>query len=66
MRLPETQAAVLESASASDAQSIDRLAEATGHGPQEVTRAAIELDDEGLLEVREDTTETVRRTEEGQ
>jgi phenylalanyl-tRNA synthetase alpha chain len=65
MRLPETQAAVIESASASEAQSIDQLAGATGFQPQEVTRAAIELEDEGLVAVEEATTETVSLTDEG-
>ncbi|PSQ16994.1 phenylalanine--tRNA ligase subunit alpha [Halobacteriales archaeon QS_8_69_26] len=65
MRLPRSQAAVLEAASATDAQSIDTLAEATGLPPETVARAAFELEEEGLVEVEEEEREETVLTDEG-
>jgi phenylalanyl-tRNA synthetase alpha chain len=66
MRLPETQAAVIETASATEAQSVEQLAAATDHTPQAVTRAVGELEAEGLVAVETRVTETVALTEEGE
>ena len=57
MRLPETQLAVLEAASATEPTAVDRLADETGLDPAAVTRAAFELREAGLVTVDE-TTET--------
>ena len=57
MRLPETQLAVLEAASATEPTAVDRLADETGLDPAAVTRAAFDLRKEGLVTVDE-TTET--------
>ncbi|MFC7222295.1 phenylalanine--tRNA ligase subunit alpha [Halalkalicoccus sp. GCM10025322] len=66
MRLPPTQAAVLEAASATEARTIERLAEELGEKPETVTGAAFALEEEGLLEVTERTVEGVSLTEEGE
>jgi phenylalanyl-tRNA synthetase alpha chain len=65
MKLPESQVAVLQAASANEAQTIDRLAVETGHKPETVTGAAFELESEGLVEVAESSEETVEPTDEG-
>ncbi|SFH01460.1 phenylalanyl-tRNA synthetase, alpha subunit [Halopelagius inordinatus] len=65
MRLPESQVAVLNAASATDAQTIDRLATETGLKPETVTQAAFELADEGSLEIEETEDVTHELTEEG-
>ncbi|WP_137284059.1 phenylalanine--tRNA ligase subunit alpha [Halorussus salinisoli] len=65
MKLPESQVAVLQAASANDAQSIERLADETGLKPETVTGAAFELESAGLVTVEESTDETVEITEEG-
>ncbi|WP_049969078.1 phenylalanine--tRNA ligase subunit alpha [Haladaptatus cibarius] len=66
MKLPESQVAVLEAASATDEQSIEELADKTGLKPETATGAAFELEDEGLLSVEERTDESVSLTEEGE
>ena len=66
MRLPETQVAVLEAASATDAQTIDQLAEATGLKPETVTGAAFDLRDDGLVAVDEEVETSAALTEEGE
>ncbi|SDL87968.1 phenylalanyl-tRNA synthetase, alpha subunit [Halogranum gelatinilyticum] len=66
MRLPETQVAVLEAASATDAQTIDQLAEATGLKPETVTGAAFDLRDDGLVAVDEELETSASLTEEGE
>ena len=66
MRLPPTQAAVLEAASATDDRTIEQLAEALGEKPETVTGAVFALEEEGLLEVSERTVEGVSITEEGE
>jgi phenylalanyl-tRNA synthetase alpha chain len=53
MKLPESQVAVLNAASATDEQTIDQLAAETALKPETVTRAAFELRDEGYLEIEE-------------
>ncbi len=66
MRLPESQVAVLEAASATDAKTIERLAEETGLKPETVTGAAFDLRDGGLVAVEEREDETVTLTEEAE
>ncbi|MCO8242429.1 MULTISPECIES: phenylalanine--tRNA ligase subunit alpha [unclassified Haladaptatus] len=66
MKLPESQVAVLEAASANDEQTIAELAEETGLKPETVTGAVFELEDEGLLSIDERTEESVSLTEEGE
>jgi phenylalanyl-tRNA synthetase alpha chain len=63
--LPEAQHAVLTTASADDAQTIDELAERTGLKPETVTGAAFELEDDGLVAVTEETAVDYAITEEG-
>ena len=65
MRLPEPQVAVLRAASANDAQTIDRLADATELKPETATGAAFELRDAGLADVTETTATDDELTDEG-
>ncbi|WP_135823611.1 phenylalanine--tRNA ligase subunit alpha [Halorussus ruber] len=65
MKLPESQAAVLQTASANEAQTFEQLADETGQKPETISGAAFELEDEGLVEVSESTEESVALTEEG-
>ncbi|ELY64735.1 phenylalanine--tRNA ligase subunit alpha [Natronococcus jeotgali] len=66
MQLPESQIAVLETASADEATPVDALAAATDLPPETVTGAAFELEEEGLVAVAERVDETVSLTEEGE
>ncbi|MFB6068690.1 MAG: phenylalanine--tRNA ligase subunit alpha, partial [Halobacterium sp.] len=66
MQLPESQVAVLNAASATEARTIDQLAEATNRKPETVTGAVFELRDDGLLAVEERVEETVELTAEGE
>ena len=65
MQLPESQVAVLETASATETQAIARLADETSLAPESVTGAAFELEDRGLVTVEEATEESVSLTDEG-
>ena len=65
MRLPEAQLAVLEAASANEAQSIDEIVEKTGINPTTATGAAFALEDAGFLDVVEHTRSTAKLTDEG-
>jgi phenylalanyl-tRNA synthetase alpha chain len=65
MKLPESQVAVLQAASANDAQTFEQLADETGQKPETIAGAAFELADEGLLTVEESVEETVELTDEG-
>ncbi|QSX00497.1 phenylalanine--tRNA ligase subunit alpha [Haloterrigena alkaliphila] len=65
MQLPEQQVAVVEAASADEAQSVEALAAATDLPPETVTGAVFELADEGLVAVEERVDETVALTDEG-
>ncbi|WP_254531982.1 phenylalanine--tRNA ligase subunit alpha [Natrinema gelatinilyticum] len=65
MQLPAQQVAVLETASADEATSVDALAAATELPPETVTGAVFELEDEGLVAVSERVDETVALTDEG-
>ncbi|MFB6082615.1 MAG: phenylalanine--tRNA ligase subunit alpha [Halorientalis sp.] len=64
MKLPQAQLAVLEAASADEQRTVDRVAEAADLEPETATRAAFELEDEGLLAVTERTTSDVELTDE--
>jgi phenylalanyl-tRNA synthetase alpha chain len=63
--LPKAQHAVLTTASADDAQTIDELAAATGLKPETVTGAAFELEDEGLVTISEEALVDSELTDEG-
>jgi phenylalanyl-tRNA synthetase alpha chain len=65
MQLPEAQVAVLEAASANDAQSIDRLAKETDLDPPTVAGAAFALDEAGLVAVTERVETSATLTDEG-
>ncbi|PSP50221.1 phenylalanine--tRNA ligase subunit alpha, partial [Halobacteriales archaeon QH_7_69_31] len=65
MKLPETQVALLEAASATDAKTVAQLAEELGADPAAVTRATFELADRGLLAVDEHVAESYALTQEG-
>ncbi|MFD1586746.1 phenylalanine--tRNA ligase subunit alpha [Halorientalis brevis] len=66
MKLPEAQVAVLNTASADEEQTIERIAEETDLDPAAVTGAAFELEDEGLVEIVERTSDDVSMTEEAE
>ena len=57
---------MLEAASANEERTIDRIAEQADLDPAAATRAAFELEDEGLLEVIERTSSEVSLTEEAE
>ena len=63
--LPEAQYAVLTTASADDARTIDELAAETGLKPETVTGAAFELAADGLLSVEEADAVDYELTDEG-
>jgi phenylalanyl-tRNA synthetase alpha chain len=63
--LPEVEVAVLKTADANEAQTIDQLAEATGHDAAAVRRAAFALEDDGLVAIEETTETTATVTDEG-
>ena len=65
MRLPDSQVAVLEAASATDERTIEQLSEATGLKPATVTGAAFDLEDVGLVAVSATETVSYTVTEEG-
>jgi phenylalanyl-tRNA synthetase alpha chain len=65
MRLPESQVAVLEAASATEARTIEQLSEATGRKPETVTGAAFELEDAGLVAVDAEPRARLELTDEG-
>jgi phenylalanyl-tRNA synthetase alpha chain len=65
MELPHAQVAVLETASATDAQSIDELAGETGLDPAAITGAAFALEEDGLVDVTEEETASITLTDEG-
>jgi phenylalanyl-tRNA synthetase alpha chain len=64
-RLPETQVALLEAASATDPKTTEQLAEELDEPSQAVNRAAFELAEEGLLAVEEREDAAVTLTDEG-
>ncbi len=65
MQLKESQVAVLETASADEATSVDAVAEATDLPPETVTGAVFELEEEGLVAIEERVDETISLTDEG-
>jgi phenylalanyl-tRNA synthetase alpha chain len=65
MRLPDSQVAVLEAASATDERTIEQLSEATGLKPETVTGAAFDLEDAGLIAVSATESVSYTVTEEG-
>ncbi|SDL01162.1 phenylalanine--tRNA ligase subunit alpha [Natronorubrum texcoconense] len=65
MQLPAQQVAVLEAASADEAESVDALAAATDLPPETVTGAVFELEEVGLVAVAERVDETIALTDEG-
>jgi phenylalanyl-tRNA synthetase alpha chain len=65
MKLPHAQLAVLEAASADENRPMTEVAEAADLKPEAATRAAFELEDEGLVTVSEDVEASVTVTEEG-
>jgi phenylalanyl-tRNA synthetase alpha chain len=65
MKLPKTQVAVLEAASADEPEDIDELAAQLSEKPETVTGAAFALEDAGLLSVTESADTDVSLTEEG-
>ena len=66
MRLPGTQVALLEAASATETKTIAQLADELEEDPAALTRAGFELTDEGLLDVEEHVAEEVALTAEGE
>ncbi len=66
MKLPRTQAAVLEAASATETRPIAEIADETDENRTTITRAAFELEESGLLDIVEETTESVSLTTEGE
>jgi len=66
MKLPETQVAVLEAASADDPTPVEQIAEETGEQVQAVAGAAFELEEQGLLAVTERTDAELVRSQEGE
>jgi phenylalanyl-tRNA synthetase alpha chain len=66
MRLPDSQVAVLEAASATDERTIEQLSEATGLKPETVTGAAFDLEDAGLVAVSATESVSYAVTEEGE
>ncbi|WP_136717387.1 phenylalanine--tRNA ligase subunit alpha [Halorientalis salina] len=66
MKLPQAQVAVLNAASADEEQTTERIAEEIDMDPAAVTRAAFELEDEGLVEIVERTSNEVELTEEAE
>ncbi|MFP8957586.1 phenylalanine--tRNA ligase subunit alpha [Natrialbaceae archaeon A-CW3] len=66
MQLPPAQVAVLETASADEARTVDALADATDLPPETVTGAVFELEEAGLVAVTERVDETITLTDEGE
>jgi phenylalanyl-tRNA synthetase alpha chain len=66
MRLPRAQVALLKAADANEDRSTTDIAAEADLKPEAATRAAFELDDEGLVAVSEQSEATVTLTEEGE
>ncbi|WP_323674334.1 phenylalanine--tRNA ligase subunit alpha [Halorubellus sp. PRR65] len=66
MELKATHVAVLEAADATEARSVDALADDAGEPPESVAGAAFDLAERGLVDVTERVEETVELTEEGE
>ena len=66
MKRPQAQVAVLQAADSNDRRRIDAVADDAGLKPETATRAAFELEADGLLAVTEETIDHYDLTEEGQ
>ncbi|WP_415379796.1 phenylalanine--tRNA ligase subunit alpha [Halosimplex sp. TS25] len=66
MKLPETQVAVLEAASADDPTPVEQIADETGEQEAAVRGAAFDLEERGLLTVSERTETDLVLTDEGE
>ena len=66
MKRPQAQVGVLQAADADDPGRIDAVADEAGIKPETATRAAFELEDDGLVAVSEETLEHYDLTEEGE
>ena len=64
MQLPEAQVAVLKTADSNADRPITEIAEEAGLKPETATRAAFELEDDGLLSVTERTDTSIELTDE--
>ncbi|QIO21134.1 phenylalanine--tRNA ligase subunit alpha [Haloarcula sp. JP-L23] len=65
MKRPQAQVAILQAADAQEDRRIDEVAEEAGLVPEAATRAAFELEADGLVTVSEETLEHYDLTEEG-
>ncbi|PSP57505.1 phenylalanine--tRNA ligase subunit alpha [Halobacteriales archaeon QH_7_66_36] len=65
MKLPDTQVALLEAASATDSKTVAQLADDTGENPEALAGAAFDLEERGLVAVEERTEERLALTDEG-
>ncbi|RLM96729.1 phenylalanine--tRNA ligase subunit alpha [Haloarcula sp. Atlit-7R] len=66
MKRPQAQVAVLQAADAQEDRRTDAVAEDAGLKPEAATRAAFELEADGLVAVDEETLEHYELTEEGE
>jgi phenylalanyl-tRNA synthetase alpha chain len=66
MKLPRAQVAVLKAADAEEHRPIDEIATEADLQPESATRAAFELEAEGLVSVTEETDESLSLTDEGE
>ncbi|PSP97464.1 phenylalanine--tRNA ligase subunit alpha, partial [Halobacteriales archaeon QS_4_70_19] len=65
MRLPATQVALLEAASATETRTVESLADELDADPAAVTGAAFDLEAEDLVEVAEHAAQEIELTDEG-
>jgi phenylalanyl-tRNA synthetase alpha chain len=65
MKLPHAQLAVLEAASADEDRPTTEVAAAADLKPEAATRAAFELESEGLVNITQETRESITVTDEG-
>src|SRR6056297_2602102 len=65
MKRPQAQVGVLHAADADTSRRIDDVADEADCKPETATRAAFELEDDGLLSVTEETVEHYTLTDEG-
>ncbi|MFB6198359.1 MAG: phenylalanine--tRNA ligase subunit alpha [Halobacteriaceae archaeon] len=65
MKLPESQKTILETISRDEAIPIGEIANRTGIAEETATGAAIDLENEGLVEIETETESTIHLTDEG-
>ncbi|PSQ24637.1 phenylalanine--tRNA ligase subunit alpha [Halobacteriales archaeon QS_9_67_17] len=65
MKLPDTQVALLNAASATDSKTVAQLSEATGENPEALAGAAFDLEAQGFVAVEERTDDRLALTDEG-